>query len=217
VSAIALHGCALPLQPLPDLDAPEIRHMLAPAEPHPESYDQALRVWRSPEQVNAWIGNTFEYDRARAMRLSETQRQAQGSLPIHAPTEFFSRPAGVCVDLARFAVETLQAIAPEAKARYVMLEFAPVTIQGNTLRRHWLVSFERDGKRYFFADSRRPGYIAGPYSSTGEFVSEYAHYRGREITAFRELSSYQRRAKSKAAKRSREQDPSPDTRVSGGN
>jgi len=203
VCAIALHGCALPLQAVPDLDAPETRQRPAVAEYHPESYDRALLLWRSPEQVNAWIASTFEYDRARAMRLSETQRQAQGSLPIHAPAQFFSRPTGVCVDLARFAVETLQTIDPEVRAKYVMLEFAPVTVRGNTLRRHWLVSFERDGKLYYFADSKRPGHIAGPYASTSEFVTEYAQYRGREVTAFRELASYQRRTRAKAAKQSR--------------
>lgn len=207
VSVIALHGCALQTPPLPDLDAPAVRQRRALTEAHPSSYEQALRVWRSPGQVNAWIGDTFEYDRARAIRLSETQRQAQGSLPIHSPSQFFAHPIGVCVDLARFAVETLQAIAPDAKARYVMVEFAPVTMQGNTLRRHWLVAFERDGQLYFFADSKRPGYIAGPYASTSEFVNEYARYRGREVTAFRELASYQRLTRTKSAKRSREGAP----------
>ena len=201
-SLIALHGCAV--QPLADLDAPEARQERGLAEKHPESYDQALQSWRSPEQLNSWIADTFEYDRDRAMRLSETQRQARGSLPIHSPSEFFSRPAGVCVDLARFAVETLQAVAPERKAKYLMIEFAPATIQGNTLRRHWLVSFEREGKLYFFADSKRPGHIAGPYLSTGAFIAEYAQYRGREVASFRELPSYQRRAKVKAVKQRRE-------------
>jgi hypothetical protein len=43
----------------------------------------ALAAWHSAEDVNAWIGARFEYDTARAMRLSETQRQASGRLPIH--------------------------------------------------------------------------------------------------------------------------------------
>ena len=204
VSVIALQGCALQPQSQPDLDAPDPVRLHASVEHHPDSYDQALRSWRSPEEVNIWIADSFEYDRARAMRLSETQRQAQGSMPIHSPAQFYARPVGVCVDLARFAVETLQAIAPESSPKYVMLEFAPVTIAGNTLRMHWLVSFERNGKLYFFADSKRPGYIAGPYSSTAEFITEYARYRDREVIAFRELASYQRRAKTKATKQSRE-------------
>jgi len=203
LSLIGVQACALrPQAPLDD--APEARQVRVSSEHYPDSYDQALRLWRSPEQVNAWIADSFEYDRARAMRLSETQRQAHGSLPIYPPTQFYSTPAGVCVDLTRFAVETLRAISPEANPKYVMLEFAPVTIQGNTLRVHWLASFERDGKLYFFADSKRPGYIAGPYSSTHEFVAEYARYRDREVIAFRELPSYQRQVKVKTAKQIRE-------------
>ena len=85
-----------------------------------------------------------------------------------------------------------------------MIEFAPATIAGNTLRLHWLVAFERDGGHYFFADSKRPGHIAGPYESTRDFVDEYAAYRGREVVAFRELDSYQRKQRRLAAKQSRE-------------
>jgi hypothetical protein len=65
-------------------------------------------------------------------------------------------------------------------------------LNGNTLRRHWVASFQRDGMYYFFADSKRPGYIAGPYSSIAEFIAEYGKYRGRQIVAYRELGSYQR-------------------------
>ena len=110
------------------------------------SYQQALQVWRTPEDVNAWIGARFEYDRSRAMLLSETQRSRSGQLPIYQPQEFFAAPSGVCVDLSRFAVETLRHIDPDARASYLMIEFAPVTIGGNTLRMHWLASFTRDGK-----------------------------------------------------------------------
>ena len=132
---------------------------------------------------------------SRAMQLSETQRQANGRMPILAPEAFFAAPRGVCVDLSRFAVETLRAIAPEARAAYVMIEFDPVSISGNTLRRHWVASFERDGKRYFFADSKRPGHMAGPYGSTQEFIDEYARYRGRRIVSFREAESFERKAR----------------------
>ena len=38
--------------------------------------------------------------------------------------EFFAAPSGICEDLSRFAVETLRQIDPDAKARYVMIEFS---------------------------------------------------------------------------------------------
>jgi hypothetical protein len=204
ILVIGLHGCAVQPRAALDSDAPEPRQARTSRLDHPATYAQALQSWSAPEEVNAWIAENFEYDLERALRLSESQRLVKGTPPIHAPPEFFANPRGVCVDLARFAVETLRSIAPQSNARYFMLEFDPVGIEGHLLRRHWLVSFERDGKLYFFADSKRPGSMAGPYTGTQEFVDEYAQYRGRQITAFLELPSYQRRAKAKAARQVRD-------------
>jgi hypothetical protein len=137
------------------------------------------------------------------MRLSETQRVHGAPLPIHAPADFFHHPKGVCVDLARFGVETLRRLDPGLKPRYVMIEFDPATIRGNVLRRHWVAAFERDGRLYFLADSRRPGHIAGPYASIREYLTDYAAYRGRKIVAARERDSYLRQARSLAAREMR--------------
>lgn len=163
-----------------------------------DSYEHTLSLWKTPEDVNAWIAANFSYDMARAMRLSETQRARNSQFSIYDPADFFNIKAGVCVDLSRFGVETLRRIDPRSDPRYLMIEFDPMQIGGNTLRLHWLASFTRGGKRYFFADSKRPGQIAGPYTDTREFIDEYAQYRGRRIVAFRELESYQKRRRSQA-------------------
>jgi hypothetical protein len=177
----------------PDSDAPEIQSRRVEPFNAPASYFDALRTWRTPEEVSAWIGARFQYDPARAVELSETRRNVPGRPAVYAPQEFFAAPSGVCVDLARFAVETLRHIDPASHPSYLMIEFAPVQIGGDTLRRHWLASFRRDGRHYFFADSKRPGHIAGPHTSPQEFIEAYAQYRGRPIVAFRELDSFQRR------------------------
>lgn len=189
----------------PTSDAPEGQRPQVAAFTDVDSYPHALQEWRTAEDVNAWIGARFNYDVSRAMLLSETQRSNSGNLPIYEPQEFFAAPSGVCVDLSRFAVETLRHIDSDAKASYLMIEFAPVTIGGNTLRMHWVASFTRGGKYYFFADSKRPGHIAGPYPSTPEFIDEYSKYRGRQIVAFRELGSYQRKQRTLAPMQSREE------------
>ena len=93
----------------------------------------------------------------------------------------------MCVDVARFAVESLRVIDPQAKAGYLMIEFNPATLSGQTLRRHWVATFERDGQLYVFGDSKRPGYLAGPYVDAAAFVADYARYRGRDVVAFRQL------------------------------
>ena len=191
----------------PGSDAPEVR--VAPAYLFREvsSYGEALKLWRNAGDVNAWIGAKFQYNVARAMQLSETQRTLNARMPILSPENFFSAPNGVCVDLSRFAVETLRAVDPETKPAYVMIEFDPVYIGGNTLRRHWVASFKQGGEHYFFADSKRPGHIAGPYASTQEFIHEYARYRARRIVSFRELESYERKVRTLATKQSREVRP----------
>jgi hypothetical protein len=165
------------------------------------SYQQALQVWKSPEDINAWISAHFSYDSARMIRLSESQRRKNERFSIYSPSTFFGIKTGVCVDLSRFSVETLKIIDPQSDPKYLMIELEPIEIKGDTFRLHWLASFRRDGKIYFFSDSKRPGHIAGPYQDTKEFVDEYAHYRGRKIVAFRELESYKKQRGTKAVKR----------------
>lgn len=204
-AAIALSACGtLPEVADPNSDAPEAQ--AAPGAPYRDAptYAEALKAWRTADEVNAWIGARFRYDMGRAMQLSETQRQKNGRMPILAPAEFFAAPSGVCVDLARFGVETLRAIDPGAKPAYVMIEFDPVAIAGNTLRRHWVATFERGGQHYFFADSKRPGLLAGPYASTQAFIDDYAKYRGRRIVSFREAETYERRMRTLATRQPRE-------------
>lgn len=160
----------------------------------PSSYAQALQQWRTPEELSAWAAQHFRYDTARAVLLSDTQRRLSMAT-VAEPAAFFDAPRGVCVDLSRFAVETLRRIAPQAEARYLMIEFEALQLQGQTLRLHWIASFRRGGSLYFLADSERPGHVAGPYASASAFVEDYAAYRGRPVVRFAELDSFQRKVR----------------------
>ena len=204
--AVVLLGACGSLPADPASDAPDRRQHVA-AFKDAASYPQALQAWRSPEDVNDWIGAKFRYDMPRAMLLSESQRGRAGPLAIHQAQEFFADPSGVCVDLSRFAVETLRQIDPGLDAKYLRIEFSPVTVGGNTLRVHWLASFKRDGKHFFLGDSKRPGHLAGPYESVQQFIADYSAYRTRPVVAFRELESYQRQQRTLATKQSREGRP----------
>jgi hypothetical protein len=187
----------------PSSDAPEARALPATPLREAASYSEAIARWRGADDVNAWIGARFEYDLQRALRLSETQRERHGRLPIHAPDAFFAAPKGVCVDLSRFAVETLRRIDSASKPSYLMIEFAPASIQGQVLRRHWVARFQRDGQFYFFADSKRPGHVAGPYADNAAYIKDYAAYRGRDIVAFRDMQSTEKTTRTLAAKQQR--------------
>lgn len=195
--AIAAGAAAAEPRALSLDDAPETAP--APARSAaPASYADALRQWRSVEALNGWIGAHFRYDSARALRLSPQQVQRLGRADIHAPQDFFAAPSGVCVDLARFGVETLRRIEPETRSAYLMIEFEPVQVAGHALRRHWLALYQRDGAFYFFADSKRPGHVAGPYASVADFVTDYAAWRGRDVVGYRQLDSYQHRMRQSA-------------------
>jgi hypothetical protein len=200
-------GAALAQRADPASDAPEGRTRAAVPLRDATSYDDALARWRDASDVNAWIGAHFEYDMQRALRLSESQRERGPRLAIHAPAAFFGAPKGVCVDLSRFAVETLRRIDPTSKPSYLMIEFAPVSIQGQVLRRHWVARFERDGQFYYFADSKRPGHVAGPYADDAAYLKDYADYRGRAVVAFRARHSTDRTTRTMAAKQQRQDRP----------
>lgn len=186
-------------------DAPDPARARAVAEPGPASYDEALVRWRSPQDLSRWLGPRFEYDQRRALALSETARAAAQRTPVHAPEAFFAEPAGVCVDLTHFAVSTLRRIAPQAEARYLMIEFEPIAIAGHTLRRHWIAGYRQDGAHYFFADSKRPGHIAGPYATVEQFLREYADYRGRPVVRWRLADSHERQLRQRAPRVQRDE------------
>lgn len=196
-----LAGCAA--APRDASDAPQARFAAADYTP-PVSHAAALATWRRAEDVNAFIGARFEYDRERAMRLSETQRSKAGRVAIHEPAAFFADPRGVCVDLARFAVETMRSVEPGSQPRYVMIEFEPLSVGGNTWRLHWLAGFRRDGAYWFFADSKRPGHLAGPFDSVAAFIAAYEAYRGRNVVRWRELDSFERKVRQRASRQERD-------------
>ncbi|MFN0183330.1 MAG: hypothetical protein ACKVQR_05860 [Aquabacterium sp.] len=186
-----------------DADAPDPTALRPRATWLPDSYAQALGHWRGPADINAWIGERFAYDRPRALQLSESQRAQGGRIRIHEPAAFFAQPLGVCVDLARFAVETLRSVAPETRPAYLMIEFDPALVAGHTLRRHWLAQYQADGGHCFFADSRRPGHVAGPHADVQGFIDDYAAYRQRRIVGHRTLASYERETRVPASRTSR--------------
>ncbi|HVF65324.1 MAG TPA: hypothetical protein VNE58_15155 [Casimicrobiaceae bacterium] len=192
---LALIGPAAAQQPP---DAPAARSIASPPQRINDTYADALARWRTPEDIARFLDATFVYDRTRALALAEPTNASTARPAIYAPADFYAKPQGVCVDLARFGVETLDRIDPKLSARYLMIEFAPVTIEGRTLRRHWIAMFRRDGALWFYADSSRPEKVDGPYATIDAFIADYRKVRGREIVGWREQESFARRTKAQA-------------------
>ncbi len=107
------------------------------------------------------------------VQLSETQRTKNEQPLIYIPFEFFNTETGVYLDLVHFGVETLKMIDPQSNPKYLMIEFYPMKINDPILQFYWLVTSRRGGKINFFAGSKGPGYVAGPYDETREFLRGY--------------------------------------------
>jgi hypothetical protein len=158
----------------------------------PHSYADALRHWRRAEDLSAWAAQRFRFDAERALQFSSTQRRVGPPPAITEPEDFFAEPTGICLDLARFAVETLRRVDPAAEARFLMVEFEPVLVDGHELRLHWIAVFRRDARLFFFADSDRPAHLAGPYAGAQDFIADYQVFRGRPVLRHLELDSLRR-------------------------
>ena len=168
-----------------------------------QSYADLIAQWKSVEDINNWIGKNFSYDMDKALRVSRADALENRSAQILAPEEFISAKKGICVDLARFGHETLSKVAPELNPRYLMIEFVPIKKDGSVLRLHWIVLFEKGGKFYTFADSNRPGVIAGPHDSIESLVAAYQVFRGREVVSHKVLDSYKKKQKKKMSRQAK--------------
>lgn len=163
------------------------------------SYAQALVQWKSVTDINRWIGLNFHYDISRAIALGS--KREQGPKPsIHSPAEMYSIKSGICVDISRFAFETLRKIDPEAEAYYLMIDFEPIEIQGSTIRKHWVLAYKQDNSFYVTADSKLPGQISGPYEKIEDFIESYEAFRQRKIVSFKLLDDYKKKMKKRLAK-----------------
>ncbi|MDY6790212.1 MAG: PHB depolymerase family esterase [Thermodesulfobacteriota bacterium] len=177
-------------------DAPENSGKIHKVAEYP-SYSTALKNWKSINDIADWIRQYFSYDFNRALDLSETNRGDTKKVGVYSPAELYLKKKGVCIDLARFGVETLRKIFPELHAKYIMIEFKPIVISGKTIRKHWIASYQKEGKYYYFADSKRPGYISGLFNCKEKFIHQYERYRGRKIVSFKQLDDFKKKRRLK--------------------
>lgn len=165
-------------------------------------YIEAISKWKSVEHINQWIGQNFHYDMSRAIKLG-SKRNEGPKTTIFSPEEFFKVKSGICVDLSRFAFETLKKISPEVEAYYLMIDFEPIEIQGSIIRKHWVLAYKLQDQFYITADSKVPGTISGPYATIEEFITGYEKFRERKIESFKLLNDYKKTRKKRLVKNQR--------------
>lgn len=165
-------------------------------------YLETIGRWKSIEHINQWIGQNFHYDMSRAIVLG-SKRNEGPKTTIFTPEEFFKVKSGICVDLSRFAFETLKKVDPEVQAYYLMIDFEPIEIQGSIIRKHWVLAYKLKDQFYITADSKVPGTISGPYDTIQDFITGYERFRERKIESFKLLNDYKKTQKKRLVKNQR--------------
>lgn len=165
-------------------------------------YSEAISNWKSIEHINQWIGQNFHYDMSRAIALG-SKRNEGPKTTIFSPEEFFRVKSGICVDLSRFAFETLKRVNPEIEAYYLMIDFEPIEIQGSVIRKHWVLAYKMKNQFYITADSKVPGTISGPHDTIQDFITGYEKFRERKIESFKLLNDYKKTRKKRLVKNQR--------------
>lgn len=178
-------------------DAPEKNEIKSKADTI--SYSEAIGNWKSIEEINQWIGKNFHYDMSRAIALG-SKRNDGPKIAIFSPDEFFTVKSGICVDLSRFAFETLKKVSPDTETFYLMIDFEPIEIQGSIIRKHWVLAYKQNDQFYVTADSKQPGVISGPYDSIKDFITGYEKFRERKVVSFKLLNDYKKTQKKRLVK-----------------
>lgn len=166
------------------------------------NYFETVSHWSTFKDVYNWVKYNFCYDFARAQLLANNSNK-KNKISIYSPEELWIKKKGICVDLSRFAYETIQLIDSSAISNYLKIEFEPLEINGSRFVNHWLILLKEKDEFYFFADSKRPDILDGPYESVQEFIKKYEKFRGRKINSYALLNSYKKTTKKKRSKTSK--------------
>jgi hypothetical protein len=175
------------LKKLSDSPTDSIRPLTS--DPGQVPYEKAIQNWKTISDVNNWIKANFRYEMERAKQLANNSSERE-NISILTPSEFYERKTGICVDLSRFAVETINHMDPSKRMQYLMIDFEPIVIDGKVLTKHWMAVYQDTSGYYTLADSKRPGYIAGPYKNMSAFITEYETFRNRKIITWQVLAGY---------------------------
>ena len=161
-------------------------------------FKRIVSKWKGAEEIVLWMSNNLKYNIARSVYIKNSAEQIkkltiQKKSTSHLINEFFSfRPQdlvslknGVCIDIASFGVAVLKNISPSLNPRLLKIKHEGIKADGITRVSHFLGTYEKDGKFFFFADSKQLNRHAGPFDNTADFVKYYEQFLGRKIKSYR--------------------------------
>ena len=133
------------------------------------TYESTVARWTSYNDVADWLRSNFRFDHGRLSSVLQNTRQ-KGPFGLLARTAegTFQRKSGYCTDAAAFAIQALNQINPDYKAKYIFIN--------NRFGQphHWVAGFIVDGKIMvidYGASTEWGGMngLHGPYDSLDQY------------------------------------------------
>jgi hypothetical protein len=133
-------------------------------------YEVAISKWSSYQDVANWLKANFAFDQSRLGNiLVRTRQNGPAGLLARGASGTYDMKSGYCTDAAAFAIQSLNRINPDYKARYVFIK--------NRFGQphHWVAGFLVDGKIMVmdYGASSEWGSmngVHGPYDSLDQYA-----------------------------------------------
>lgn len=134
------------------------------------AYEAAISKWSSYQDVANWLKANFAFDHGRLNTiLLRTRQNGPAGLLARGASSTYDMKSGYCTDAAAFAIQSLNRINPDYKARYIFIK--------NRFGQphHWVAGFQVDGKIMvmdYGASSEWGGMngVHGPYDSLDQYA-----------------------------------------------
>jgi len=132
-------------------------------------YDKTVSHWTSYKDVERFLKSNFIFDYNRsAMILNRLRSMGMAGFLVRHHHKLFDNPRGFCADSANFALNALDDINPDYKARSVFI----YNKMGSP--HHWVTAFEDSGKLYVMDYGTGDKWVEmqgthGPYQSLSEY------------------------------------------------
>lgn len=134
-----------------------------------DAYESAVAGWTSYQDVADWLRTHFRYDRARLGDiLARTRESGPAGLLARSAGGTYQLKSGYCTDAAAFAIQSLNRINPDYRARYIFIK------NRNGQPHHWVAGFMVDGRIMVMdygaaAEWGGMNGVHGPYDSLAQY------------------------------------------------
>lgn len=165
-------------------------------------YNEALNKWKGAEDIVNWLSLNITYDVERSVYIKKLADKIKLLVVQNEETnkynnEFFSYRAqdflaykkGVCLDVARFGVSSLNKIDPNLNARFLKIKHVGIKKDGIIRVSHVMAIYKKQDEFFIFADSKKMDRHSGPYKDIHTFITIYEKFLGQKIKSYKVIDT----------------------------